>query len=234
VVVASDPDVFLLRLKRMAHASHFQRALSIGVPVVPSFIEEEPSYLGRAEWLLLFGVLAGVPTRADSAFRSIEHRVDSLRALVRDAPRRDVVWAYFEGRDRWRVTVRGPLAQLATDAGGRNVFDDVRTGGADFDIVVGTETLLERARHAECWIAGDGWPEPTIPATVGPAVRAYREQCVTLYNGRVKPEVDAWDWFQTAIVRPDLVLAEFIRVLHPTRSSTPWDFLRPYPHFASR
>ncbi|MCU0647426.1 MAG: ABC transporter substrate-binding protein [Gemmatimonadaceae bacterium] len=234
VLVASDPDVFLIRLKRMAHAVHLTRALSIGVPAVPSFLEEEPTYLGRAEWVQLFGVLAGVPTRADSVFRSIERRVDSLRALVHDAPRRNFVWAYFEGRDRWRVTARGPLVQMVEDAGGRNLYGDNRIGGGDFEIVVGTEALLERATHAECWIAGDGWPEPSIPPTVGAAVRAYRDRCVTFYNGRVKPTVDAWDWYQTAFVRPDLVLAEFIRVLHPARSSAAWDFLRPYPHFASR
>jgi hypothetical protein len=38
--------------------------------------------------------------------------------------------------------------------------------------------------------------------------------------------VDAFDWYETAWVRPDIVLADFVKILHPDRITHDLQFMR--------
>ncbi|MDP1108640.1 hypothetical protein, partial [Klebsiella pneumoniae] len=57
VLLAVRPDVFLMRLSDLAHTPVLDRARRLGLTVAPTFAEDEPTYLGRAEWIRLHGLL---------------------------------------------------------------------------------------------------------------------------------------------------------------------------------
>jgi ABC-type Fe3+-hydroxamate transport system substrate-binding protein len=227
VALAARPDVFFIRMSDLKHGASLTRARALGLAALPYFAESEATYLGRAEWIKVFGALTGRTAVADSIFRSIEARVDSLKTLAHTRPARTVFWAYFEGADRWVATVRGPVAQFLRDANGINIFEKPEDNSKEETEKIGTEVMLTRARDAECWVAGDGWPEP-VPVAVAEQFAAFHRRCMALYNGRYNAAADAWDWFQSGFVRPDLILREVVKVLHPDLVPQPWDYLRPY------
>lgn len=225
VALAARPDLLILRVLRPDDTPSLQRARALGLTAVPFLGEAEPTYLGKAEWIKFFGLLTGRAATADSVFHDIVDRVDSLRDLVATRPPRTVFWAYHWSADKWNVTVRGPIAQLLEHAGGRNVFAQPENAALGDEERIGTERLTTVAGNAECWFAGDGFPQPLPRDAITTGMRAWRERCVFFNNGRVKPAADAWDWFHRAPVRPDLVLAEFIKALHDNVIATPFGYL---------
>lgn len=227
VAVAAHPDALFIRMSELKHGASLTRALTLGLPAIPYFAEAEATYLGRAEWIKVFGALTGRTAVADSIFRSIEARVDSLKVLAKTRPTRTVFWAYFEGADRWVATVRGPVAQFLRDANGNNLFEKAEDNTLEETEKIGTEVMVRRARNADCWVAGDGWPEP-VPVKVASEFQAFQTGCMALYNGRYNTKADAWDWFQSGFVRPDLILREVVKTLHPELVPDAWDYMRPY------
>ena len=96
--------------------------------------------------------------------------------------------------------------------GGRNPFTP---DSGETAITLSTEAVLEQATSAEYWLTehvametlGAAGPMETIPA--------FREGRVYHIHKRARPEHDAYDWYETALVRPDVVLQDLVSVLHP-------------------
>lgn len=97
VLVASKPDVFLLRLWSLELATSLERANRLGVPTLPILMDAEPTALARAEWIKVFGALAGALPAAEARFAEIEvaYRQWQQRAATQ-APKA-ALWAYFDG-----------------------------------------------------------------------------------------------------------------------------------------
>lgn len=232
VAIAAAPDVMVLRVIKPTDTPSLDRARALGMTAIPYLGDTEDTYLGKAEWIKVFGLLTGRAATADSIFRSIVQRVDSLKALVAGRALRPFLWVYSDGADRWQALVRGPIAQQLRDAGGLNLLEAAADPRLPDQVRISTERLLSVGERAECWFAGDGFPEPLPRNRLTTSLRPWRERCVFFNNGRVKPEADAWDWFQRAPVRPDVVLAEFIKALHPALIATPFDYLVPNRDYA--
>ncbi|WP_271146036.1 ABC transporter substrate-binding protein [Brevundimonas sp. NIBR10] len=229
VLLASRPDVFLMRLSDLAHTPVLDRARALGLTVVPTFAEDEPSYLGRAEWVRLYGVLTGREAEADRLFNGIEQRVTSLKSAAAARPQSPVLWAYPNGGDRWVATVRGAEASYLSDAGGRNLLqraEDARKWSSE---TLSTEQILPVADKAEVWIIGDMHMAPPRSTAVEAASPAFRNDRLFSNTGRTNPRTDAYDWYQLALVRPDWVLADFVKAIHPDLVDEPFRYLKPVP-----
>ena len=227
VLLAARPDVFLMRLSDLAHTPVLDRARRLGVIVAPTFAEDEPTYLGRAEWIRLHGLLTGREAEAERLFGQIEAKVEALRAAAALRPAVPMLWAYPAGGDRWVATVRGAEQAYLADAGGRNLLlrpEDPRKWSSE---TLATEQILPVADQAQVWIVGDlhaAPPRSTVVESVSPAFRADR---LFANTGRSNLSANAYDWYQTAFVRPDWVLTDFVKALHPDLVSEPFRFLKP-------
>lgn len=234
VLLTARPDVFLMRLSDLAHTPVLDRARRLGLIVAPTFAEDEPTYLGRAEWIRLHGLLTGREAKADQLFEQIEARVEALKVAAAARPAVPMLWAYPAGGDRWVATVRGAEQAYLADAGGRNLLvrpEDPRKWSSE---TLATEQILPVADQAQVWIVGDlhaAPPRSTVVEGVSPAFQSGR---LFANTGRSNLAANAYDWYQTAFVRPDWVLADFVKVLHPDLVSEPFRFLKPVARGAYR
>ena len=187
----------------------------MGVPYV--FVGEylEPSPLGRAEWIVALGEMLGLTEVARERFSMIEETYNGLAGRAADfterpeamfnAPYRDV-W-YVPGDDNYMV-------RLVRDAGGEYVCRGV--GGHD-SRPVDIEQAYVAMQGAEVWINTNHYAtmgalladNPRFSTT--PPVRSGR---VYNNNARVTPGGGS-DFWESGAVRPDLILADLIRILHP-------------------
>lgn len=227
VLVASKPDVFLLRLWSLELATSLERANKLGVPTLPILMDAEPTALARAEWIKVFGALAGELPAAEARFAEIEAAYRQWQQRAASQSPKAALWAYFDGAQRWVATVQGPEAGLLRDAGARLVLSEAHTPGTDDLRKVGTETLLAVADQPDCWIAGDIHARQLPDERTLAAFKAYRQGCFFGNFGRSKPQRDAFDWYETGVVRPDLVLRDLVKMLHPTLVAEPFEFLQP-------
>lgn len=187
VLIARQPDVFLMRLSDLAQTPVLQRARALGLTVVPTFAEEEPTYLGRAEWIRLFGLLTGTDDAAVRVFDEVEANVASLKAQVAGRARPGVLWAYPNGADRWVATVRGAEAAYITDAGGINLMardEDPARWSSD---TVSSEALLPLAAATDIWLIGDLHAAPPRGRAVLDAFPAWRADHLYGNTGRSLP-----------------------------------------------
>lgn len=227
VLVAARPEVFLMRLSDLSHTPALDRARSLGVTVVPTFAEDEPTYLGRAEWIRLHGLLTGREAEADRLFASIVTEVERLKALAATRSPTPVLWAYPNGGDRWVATVRGSEGAYLTDAGGRNLLARAEDPMKYSSETLSTEAILPVAPRAQVWILGDIHAVPPRSTSVEAASPAFAGGRLFANTGRTNAAADAYDWYQTAVVRPDWVLADFVKALHPDLVDEPFRFLKP-------
>jgi iron complex transport system substrate-binding protein len=227
VLLARKPDVFLMRLSDLAHTPVLQRARALGLNVLPTFAEEEQSYLARAEWIRLYGILTGTEAEAERIFATVEARVAELKALAATRPKTKVLWVYPNGADRWIATVRGAEASYIVDAGGINLLarpEDPQKYSAE---TLSTEAILPFGDDADVWLIGDIHAVPPRNPAIERGFRAWREGRLFGNTGRTVETENAYDWYQTAIVRPDWVLADFVKALHPDLIDESFQFLKP-------
>lgn len=229
VLLARQPDVFLMRLSDPAHTPVLERARSLGVTVLPTLAEEEQSYLARAEWIRLYGILTGTEARAERIFAEVEARVAELKAQVAGRPKTKVLWAYPNGADRWIATVRGAEASYITDAGGVNLMARAEDPTQYSAQTISTEAILPFGDQADVWLIGDIHAVPPRNPAIERGFRAWREQRLYGNTGRTVAAENAYDWYQTALVRPDWVLSDFVKALHPDLVDEPFRFLKPLP-----
>jgi iron complex transport system substrate-binding protein len=220
-LVAARPDVFLMSMGDLGHAPHMRRIASLGIPVVPVFLDAEPDYMGKVEYIRLVGMLTGREAEADAYLARVAASVDSLKRAAAAQPTRTVVSAWFAGGDRWMATIRNADAKLLRDANGLNPLEAPDDARQDAFTRIGTEQMLARARDAECWILRDTHSRPFTDVRTLRQFRAYREGCLFASDGMAKPAADAWDLYETAVIRPDLVLGDLVRMLHPALRTGP-------------
>lgn len=226
-LIAARPDVLLMSMGDFSHTDQYERIRRLGIAVVPIFLDAEPHYMGKVEYIRLVGMLTGREAEAERFVAQVRSNVEALKAAAATQPSKSVISAWFAGNDRWMATVRNADAQLIRDANGINLLLEPNDVRLDMFTRIGTETLLNRGREAQCWIARDSHSMPFPNRSTLSQFRAYREGCMFAIDGMTKPEADAFDFYETAVIRPDLVLGDLVRMLHPPLRDEPFRYIRP-------
>lgn len=226
VLLAAKPDVFLMTIGDPAHADAMRRAIAMGIPVMPVFMANESDYLGPVQYARLFGMLTGRERQGERFVAMVESGVDQVKRAVAALPRRSVLSAWWMNGDTWMVTVRGAANRLLEDAGGINVMrrpDDPRL---DDTMQMPSETVLTDGGKADCWLWRDPISKRFADQRFLAHMRAWRDGCVFAADGGEKPGVDAFDLFERGAIRPDLLLRDYARMLHPELRGWPATWVR--------
>lgn len=186
-----------------------------GIPAVVNleFLEETP--LGRAEWIKFMGLLLGKFDRADSVFKVIEKEYLQLRDLSKNASRKPEVFSgilygdvfFAPGGDSF-------VAKFIEHAGGIYSWSEYHTTGS---IELSFEAVLDRNSGSDFWIGTGGFTTKTELVAADPRYRhfkAFKTGKVYNYHRRIGA-TGGFEYLELGGARPDLVLADFIKILHP-------------------
>ena len=212
-VIEAAPDVLI---SVGVNDEAYPTLQAAGVAVVSGTEWLEPSPLGRAEWVKYVALFVNREAEAEAAFASIEQaylELVSLAAAVAERPTVmtgvlfDGVW-YAAGGDSF-------VAQLLQDAGAAYVWADNRDAGS---IPLDFEAQLERAQDAEFWInVSLFWSRVSDAAAEDSRYEsfdAYQSGNVWNYT-RIENAGGGLEYFERGVSRPDLVLADLLKVFHP-------------------
>ncbi len=186
----------------------------LGIPYIyiGEYVERSP--LGRAEWVVAFGEMFGRRTGAEALFAEVRNGYRAVQQSVAAAAERPSVMFNAPYRDVWYLPAAGSyMAQLVADAGGSY---DAPTG-VDESIAVGGERAYTMALKANVWL-NPGQAE-TMAGVVRDNPRFDKVPAVTggrVYNvnARTTPE-GGNDFWESGAVRPDMVLRDMVKILHP-------------------
>jgi iron complex transport system substrate-binding protein len=227
-LVAARPDAFLARMADLTHIQHMERVRALGIPVVPTFIDAEPHYLGRVEWVLLLGLLVGKEREAQSFVSEVFREVERLKQWATTQPRRSLLWAWSQGSgDRWSVTRRNSDAALIRDANVELVLGAPDDPELDVFSPLSTEQLLASATAADCWMIRDPLSSPFTNRSILGRFKAVRDGCVFWQPGGKSAGADSWELWEMGTIRPDWLLADIIKMAHPPLRDGSWRYLAP-------
>lgn len=202
-----------------------------GIPVILNADYLENSPLGRAEWLKLTAVLLNKNDEGDSLFRSIEDNYLATKKLAEKADLKPSVMTGVMYGDVWYVPGgESYAAKFIEDAGGNYLWsDNPKTGSIELSF----ESVLEKAKKADFWIGAASFTrleELKNSNTNYALFDSFENGEIYSYTKRVNKN-GANDFLESGYMRPDLILKDYVKILHPTllpeEESTYFQSLKP-------
>jgi iron complex transport system substrate-binding protein len=187
-----------------------------GIPVIVNGDWREETPLGRAEWIKFFGVLFDKERLADSIFNAIE--VDYLAAkriakentkypsILSGAIMRNDIWSLPAGESF--------VAQFLLDANVNYLWKNSKGKGS---LQLSYESVLEKAQHAEYWIAPGYFSSKAQLLENNPHYKnftAFKNN--NIYTASTKRGVKGGVmYYELGPTRPDLILQDIIKITNP-------------------
>ncbi len=224
-IASLRPDLVLIYGVTSGEGGATGKLREMGVPYVfvGEYLEESP--LGRTEWIVALGEICGIGDEAKMHFGAIERAYNDLKSeaaeLAETADRPEVMFN-APYRDVWYVPGdRNYMVAFVRDAGGEYVCRGVDSRDSrPIDI----EEAYVAMQKADCWINTNHYTTLAALLADNPrfaGTRPVREGRVFNNNNRTTPAGGS-DFWESGVVRPDLVLRDLIQILHPdTLSTTP-------------
>jgi iron complex transport system substrate-binding protein len=214
-VVGLEPDLVLVYDYGDPGFSVGPSLRAAGVPFAfhADFVERSP--LAQAEWLLFSAHFVDRVDRARDLFDRVAERYEELAALGRSRSERPRVLLGAPYRGVWWVPGGESFpARLIRDAGGEYLWAD---HPADTGVPLSLEAVFERADEADLWLhPSDFGSLEELRAADPRFARLPVFEGDRVWNNDARLNVHGGnDYWETGLVRPDLILADLIRILHP-------------------
>ena len=215
LIVSLQPDVLFLYGVEGNIREISDKLVEMGVRVVfcGDYLEEHP--LGKAEWLKFFSLFFQRESEADSLFQRIDSSYRVLAAMTDSLAGKPSVLTGLPWKDAWYMAGGNSYAaRLIKDAGGKYLWEDSKSAEA---IPLNIESVFSRAVRADVWI------NPGAAASMDDLIR-FDERFITLdvvgegmvYNNNARLNSSGGnDYWESGAVRPDLILADLIKIFHP-------------------
>ena len=214
VLIENNPDVvvtFAVEGQNTAVGT-LERA---GIPVLYNADWTETHPLGKAEWIKFFGLLFGKEEEAKQRFNKIEKEYLSAKSIAAKAENRPTVLSGAMYRDIWYLPQGDSwAAQFIKDANGAYLWADREGTGS---LALNLESVLEMAQEADYWIGPSQFTryDQLLEANrVYGEFKAFKEKEIYSFTLK-KGETGGVMYYELAPNRPDLVLKDIIKILHP-------------------
>jgi iron complex transport system substrate-binding protein len=173
----------------------------------------EQTPLGKAEWIKFFGVLYGKENKADSIFSNIEKDYHNTLALAKKAASKPTVLSGGMFENKWNLP-RGESwgALFINDAGGNYLWGETKGTGS---LSLPFETVFEKAKDAEVWIGPGQFSSLAEMASHNVHYTEFKAfKTGSVYSFK-KGKSGGVVYYELAPNRPDLVLKDVLKILHP-------------------
>lgn len=186
-----------------------------GIPVLynADWVETHP--LGKAEWIKFFGALFQKEEQAERIFSEIEERYFDVKKIAAQSEERPTVLSGAMYKDVWYLPQgESWAAQFINDANGEYLWaESTGTGSLSLNL----EAVLEKAQNAQYWV-GPGqftsYSNMEDSHSVYGEFKAFQNKQVYSFTNRKGPTGGVL-YYELAPNRPDIVLQDIIKILHP-------------------
>ncbi len=214
LLTALRPDLVLLY--GIAASSGMEtKLLELGIPYLymGEYIEQSP--LGKAEWLVASAEIVGCREKGENAFRPIVERYTALKNKVAenvlDAPSAMLNTPYG---DSWFMPPTGScMARLIADAGGHYIYT---ANDTDSSLPIDLEEAAVLTSRADMWLNAQAADLADLRRRFPKFAdaRCVRNGYVYNCDRRTNPS-GGNDFWESGVVRPDLVLRDLVKIFHP-------------------
>lgn len=210
-IINLRPDVIML--SPFENNDKYAKVGELGIPIMECADYMETSALGRAEWLKLYGKLAGKEEETAKMFADVESNYLKLKELASKAEKKPKVLTDQRYGQVWNVPGgMSTTGLLIEDAGGINPFARFRQSGS---VPLAPEKVLAEAHDADVWLlkfnqeTDKSLAELATDAPANSQFKAFKEGKVYGCNTRYV------DYYEETPFHPDRILSDYIAIIHP-------------------
>jgi len=214
-MVGLDPDVVFVYGVEGSEVGIYEKLTELGLPLVYCGEYLESSPLGKAEWIRFFAAFYQLEKEADHLFGRIDSSYQSLARLASGLEDRPGILSGLPWKDSWYVAGgQSFAAKLISDAGADYLWKE-NTSSEAFPMDL--EAVYTKALMADIWI------NPGAARSLQDIYRVderfgelevWKRGRVFNNDARMGPG-GGNDYWESGVVRPDLILADLIRIFHP-------------------
>lgn len=213
-VIDLQPDV-MIGFAVTGNNKTYETLQRAGVPIVFNGDWTEQNPLGKAEWIKFFGAFFDKIDEAKALFSEIETEYNVVKELAQTAENSTTVLSGALWKDIWYLPEgKSWGAQFIADANGSYLWADSNGTGS---IALNVETVIEKAQHADFWI-GPGqftnYKQLEDASKAYTQFDAFRNKKAYSFSS-LKGDTGGVIYFELAPNRPDLVLKDLVKILHP-------------------
>ena len=215
LLIGLKPDVVLLYGIGDAQTTVTDKLKELSIPYLymGEYLEESP--LGKAEWMVVLSELTDNREKGIDIFREIPERYYALKALTDSVKQRPTVMFNTPWNDSWVMpSTQSYMARLIADAGADYIYKE---NDSNSSTPIGLETAYGLIQKADYWINVGSVSTLDDLKAVNPKfadAKAVHEKSVYNNNLRSTP-AGGNDYWESAVVRPDVVLRDLIHIFHP-------------------
>lgn len=208
------------------------QAASLGKPYVVILEVSEASPLARTEWIKIIGLILDVPEDATKKFNNIVKRYQNIKKRASKAVRRPSLFFNSPFQTSWaQPSEKQFTTSFARDA---NADYQFAKDGRSSTVFLNFKGVLDNFRSARYLINAGSFPSSRTTklsdfvskkVLTPPGQLSYKAlvtrldsvRCGNVWSNqkRVSANGFASDYFERAAFRPDLLLADFVSLLHP-------------------
>lgn len=175
----------------------------------------EKTPLGKAEWIKFFGAMYDLDEKANQLFASIEKEYNAVLALSKKTKSQPTIFAGAIYEDQWFLPQGDSwAAYFLKEANGNYLWKDSRGTGS---LALSFESVLEKAQNADFWIGPGQFTSIHEILDNNPNYihfKAVKNRNVYSFSTK-KGTTGGIIYYEQAQNRPDLVLKDIVKILHP-------------------
>ncbi|MBX2829280.1 MAG: ABC transporter substrate-binding protein [Flavobacteriaceae bacterium] len=214
VLIDMDPEVVVTFAVEGSNKT-VANIKKMGIPVLYNSDWTETHPLGKAEWIKFFGALFNKQEEANRIFSEIERDYIEAKTLAANSATSPTVLSGAMYKDIWYLPQGDSwAAQFIEDAHGTYLWKDSEGTGS---LSLNLESVLEKGQQAQFWIGpGQFTSQSQMEAahTVYTEFDAFKNKEVYSFTNK-KGATGGVLYYELAPNRPDLVLKDIIKILHP-------------------
>lgn len=212
-IISLKPDaVFTNYIASFENTYEILEKNNIEVIFLDEYLEQQP--LEKSAYLKVFGKLFGVEEKAHSKYESIKKNYEYFKKLASNKVEKPIVLANEMYGNQWFLPGgKTQLAYFIKDAGGNYLMKQNTDTKA---VPLSFEEVFKKAENAKIWVNIGNHKQKNELLTINPNYAKMKVfQNGKLYSLTGKEKGKANDFFESGVVRADLVLKDYIKMLHP-------------------
>jgi len=212
-ILSNKPDViFTNYVPNFANTYDILKKNGIELIFLDEFLEQKP--LEKSKYLLLFGKLFGAEEQAEKAFKNIEDNYKKIQDLASKTSNKPNILCNEMYGSQWFLPGGNSfVASLINDAGGNYILKDNKESSS---VPLSFEEVFVKSENVNYWINISPHQNKKELLTLNPnysKMKVFNSGKLYMINNREKDGSN--DYFESGVVRCDLVLRDYFKIFHP-------------------